>query len=55
MQGKKKRDAAIAETERLALAEQAEKDGTAAAAAAPPADEETTANLLGDKDEDVIF
>ncbi|KAG9125038.1 H(+)-transporting V1 sector ATPase subunit D [Ceratobasidium sp. 392] len=54
VQGKKKRDAAVAEAERLALAEQAEKEGTAASAPAL-VDEETRSNLLGDKDEDVIF
>jgi V-type H+-transporting ATPase subunit D len=54
VQGKKKRDAAIVETERLALEAEAEKAGTAASAA-EPAVEETPSNLLGDKDEDVIF
>ncbi|QRV86235.1 ATP synthase subunit D [Ceratobasidium sp. AG-Ba] len=54
VQGKKKRDAAIAEEERLALAEQAEKAGTAVPATAPAVDD-TPSNLLGDKDEDVIF
>lgn len=54
VQGKKKRDAAIAEAERLALLEAEEKAGTG-----PPAPEaivpEGATNLLGDKDEDVIF
>ncbi|KAG8718620.1 H(+)-transporting V1 sector ATPase subunit D [Ceratobasidium sp. 394] len=54
VQGKKKRDAAIAEAERLAQAEQAEKDGTTIPVPAL-VDEETPSNLLGDKDEDVIF
>jgi V-type H+-transporting ATPase subunit D len=54
VQGKKKRDAAIAETERLALEAEAEKAGTVAFTA-DPTDEDTPSNLLGDKDEDVIF
>jgi V-type H+-transporting ATPase subunit D len=54
VQGKKKRDAAVAEAERLALMKEAEKSGTMPQVAASGA-EETPANLLGDKDEDVIF
>ncbi|CAE6471473.1 vacuolar ATP synthase subunit D [Rhizoctonia solani AG-1 IA] len=54
VQGKKKRDAAIAEAERLALQEAAEKSGGVPAAAAPDGDD-APSNLLGDKDEDVIF
>ena len=53
VQGKKKRDAAIADAERIALAEEAEKSGTVAPVA--PADEAGSSYLLGDKDEDVIF
>ncbi|KAG8764201.1 H(+)-transporting V1 sector ATPase subunit D [Ceratobasidium sp. 423] len=53
VQGKKKRDAAIAEAERLALLEEAEKSGGVPSVTAPA--DEIPSNLLGDKDEDVIF
>lgn len=55
VQGKKKRDAAIAEAERLALQEEAEKSGSAPPLASLAGDDAAPSNLLGDKDEDVIF
>ncbi|CEL52325.1 V-type proton ATPase subunit D OS=Neurospora crassa (strain ATCC 24698 / 74-OR23-1A / CBS 708,71 / DSM 1257 / FGSC 987) GN=vma-8 PE=2 SV=2 [Rhizoctonia solani AG-1 IB] len=54
VQGKKKRDAAIAEAERLALQEEAKNSGGVPVVAAS-ADDDAPSNLLGDKDEDVIF